>query len=57
MLKNTNLDELIEEFNEMMEWQDEKLVEMDKKVEKIGEIIRRTEYKLKYFGEAWPDNV
>jgi len=56
-MKNTDLDELIEEFNEMMEWQDEKLVKMDKKVEKIGGILRRTEYKLNHFGEAWPEDV
>lgn len=57
MLKNTDLDELIEEFGEIMEWQDEKLAEIDKKVEKIGEILRRTEYKIKHFGEAWPEDV
>lgn len=55
--KNTNLDELIEEFNEVMEWQDEQLAKMDKKVERIGEILRRTEYKIKHFGEKWPNNV
>jgi hypothetical protein len=57
MLENTDLKELIEEWNEVMEWQDEKLAEMEKKVERIGEILRRTEYKIKHFGEAWPDNV
>lgn len=57
MYESTDMKELIEEFNEMVEWQDKKFAEIDKKVENIGEILRRTEYKIKHFGEAWPDNV
>jgi len=57
MPKLTDLKELEENFFVIMEWQDEQLTEIDRKIENIGEVLRRTEYKIKHFGEAWPDNV
>ena len=57
MPEQVDLKELEAEFFALMEWQDEKLAEIDKKIENIGEILRRTEYKIEHFGEAWPEDV
>lgn len=53
----TDLKELSGIFYSVMEMQDEHLVEIDRKLENIGEVLRRTEYKIEHFGEAWPEDV
>ena len=57
MLTMTDLKELSGIFYSVMEMQDEHLVEIDRKLENIGEVLRRTEYKIEHFGEAWPEDV
>lgn len=57
MPETTNLKELSEEFFAIAEWQDEQLIEIDRKLKNIGEVLRRTEYKIEHFGEAWPEDV
>jgi len=57
MLEDNDFKEFALEFYSVMEFQDEALAELDRKLEHIGEVIKRTEWKIKHFGEAWPEDV
>ena len=57
MREPTDYEALNIEFYAVMEMQDEALVKIDQKLEHIARVLYRTEWKIKHFGEAWPDDV
>jgi len=57
MYEPTDLKELESEFYALMEYQDEVLEQIDNKLEHIARVLERTEWKIKHFGEAWPEDV
>ena len=57
MLEPTDYKTLNIEFYAIMEMQDESLARIDAKLAHITRVIDRTEWKIKHFGEAWPDDV
>jgi hypothetical protein len=57
MYEETDLKEISIEFYAMMEYQDEMLAEIDRKIIEIGKTLERTEWKIEHFGEAWPEDV
>lgn len=57
MYEAVDLKELEIEFYAVMEMQDEALARIDQKMEHIARVLERTEWKIKHFGETWPDDV
>ena len=51
MREEINLENLKIQWTSMIEFQDEEFEKMDKKLKRIGEMLERTEYTIKHFGE------
>ena len=51
MGEEINLEDLKIQWTAMIEFQDEEFEKMDKKLKRIGEMLERTEYNIKHFGE------
>lgn len=51
MREEIDLEDLKIEWTAMMEFVDESFEEMDNKLKRIGEMLERTEYTIKHFGE------
>jgi hypothetical protein len=51
MIEEKDFEDLRARWFAMIEFQDEEFEEMDKKLKRIKEMLERTEYNIKHFGE------
>jgi hypothetical protein len=51
MIEEKDFEDLRARWSAMIEFKDEEFEEMDKKLKRIKEMLERTEYNIKHFGE------
>ena len=51
MIEDKNLEDLKAQWTSMTEFVDESFEEIDRKLKRIKEMLERTEYNIKHFGE------